>query len=82
VQFFHLLPFGPKSAFPLATKNIRIKVHIISTVVHVLYGCETWSFTLREVHRLGVFENEILRKICGHCVMTSLMTCMPYKIFG
>jgi hypothetical protein len=23
----------------------------------VLYGCETWSQTLREEHRLGVFEN-------------------------
>ena len=27
----------------------------------VLYGCETWSFTLREEHRLRVFENRVLR---------------------
>ena len=31
----------------------------------VLYGCVTWSLTLREEHRLGVFENKVLRKIFG-----------------
>jgi hypothetical protein len=31
----------------------------------VLYGCETWSLTLREKHRLGVFENMVLRRIFG-----------------
>ena len=30
-----------------------------------LYGCETWSVTLREEHRLRVFENRVLRKIFG-----------------
>jgi hypothetical protein len=29
----------------------------------VLYGCETWSLTLREEHRLKVFENRVLRGI-------------------
>jgi hypothetical protein len=29
----------------------------------VLYGCKTWSLTLREEHRLRVFENRVLRKI-------------------
>jgi hypothetical protein len=29
----------------------------------VLYGCETWSFTLREDCRLRVFENRVLRRI-------------------
>jgi hypothetical protein len=28
-----------------------------------LYGCETWSLTLREAYRLGVLENRVLRKI-------------------
>jgi hypothetical protein len=28
-----------------------------------LYGCETWSLTLREEHRLRVFENRVLRRI-------------------
>jgi hypothetical protein len=31
----------------------------------VLYGYETWSLTLREEHRLRVFENRVLRKIFG-----------------
>jgi hypothetical protein len=31
----------------------------------VLYGYETWSLTLREEHRLRVFENRLLRKIFG-----------------
>jgi len=31
----------------------------------VLKGCETWSLTLREEHRLRVFENRLLRKIFG-----------------
>jgi hypothetical protein len=31
----------------------------------VLYGCETWSLTLREEHRLRVFENWVLRRIFG-----------------
>jgi hypothetical protein len=30
-----------------------------------LYGCETWSLTLREEHRLRVFENRVLRRIFG-----------------
>jgi hypothetical protein len=31
----------------------------------VLYGCETWSLTLRKEHRLRVFENRVLRRIFG-----------------
>jgi hypothetical protein len=31
----------------------------------VLYGCETWSLTLREEHRLRVFENRVLGRIFG-----------------
>ena len=32
---------------------------------YVLYGCETWSLTLREERRLRVFENRVLRRIFG-----------------
>jgi hypothetical protein len=42
---------------------MRIYKTIILPVV--LYGCETWSLTLREEHRLGVFENRVLRRIFG-----------------
>jgi hypothetical protein len=31
----------------------------------VLYGCETWSLTLREEHKLRVFEKRVLRRILG-----------------
>jgi hypothetical protein len=34
-------------------------------MLSVLYGCETWSLTLWEEHRLRVLENRVLRKICG-----------------
>jgi hypothetical protein len=33
--------------------------------VVVLYGCETWSLTLRKERRLKIFENRVLRKIFG-----------------
>ena len=32
---------------------------------YVLYGCETWSLTLREERRLKVFENRVLKRIFG-----------------
>jgi hypothetical protein len=34
-------------------------------VLVVLYGCETWSPTLREEHRLKVIDNRVLRRIFG-----------------
>jgi hypothetical protein len=43
--------------------EIRTYKTIILPVV--LYGCETWSLTLREKHRLRVFENRVLRRIFG-----------------
>jgi len=36
-----------------------------TVILPVVYGCETWSATLREEHRLRVFENRVLRKISG-----------------
>jgi hypothetical protein len=42
---------------------MRIYKTIILPVV--LYECETWSLTLREEHRLRVFENRALRRIFG-----------------
>jgi hypothetical protein len=60
-----LLPFSSEpSVFSSAVKkNIRIYKVIILPVV--LYGCGTWSSTLREEHRLRVFENRVLRRIFG-----------------
>jgi hypothetical protein len=36
-----------------------------SYITFVSYGCESWSITLREKHRLRVFENRMLRKVFG-----------------
>ena len=45
--------------------NLKTKIYrtIISPVV--LYGCETWSLTLREERWLRVFENRVLRRAFG-----------------
>ena len=42
-----------------------IKIHRIIKLPVVLYGCETWSPTLREECRLRVFENRVLRRVFG-----------------
>ena len=49
----------------LISKNIKIKIYKIIIVTIVLYGCKTWSLTLREERRLRVFENRVLRRIFG-----------------
>ena len=66
--------------FLLAIRRVLLSV--------VLYGCETWLLTLRDECRLRVFENRVLRGICGHkrgenYIMRSLMICTPHRIlFG
>jgi hypothetical protein len=37
----------------------------ITKILPVFHGCETWSVTLREEHRLRVIENRMLSKIFG-----------------
>jgi hypothetical protein len=49
----------------LLSKNIKIKIYRTIILPAVLYECETWSLTLREVRRLRVFENRVLRRIFG-----------------
>jgi hypothetical protein len=49
----------------LLSKNTKIKIYKTIILPVVLYGCETWSLTLREEHRLRVFENKVLRRIFG-----------------
>jgi hypothetical protein len=61
-----LLLFGPKSfAFTSHIKILKIKIYKTVILPVVLYGCETWSLTLREEHRLRVFEKRVLRRIFG-----------------
>jgi hypothetical protein len=49
----------------LLSKNVKMTIYKTITLPVVLYGCETWSLTLREEHRLRVFENRVLRGIFG-----------------
>jgi hypothetical protein len=52
-------------SFRLLSKNIKILIYRIIILPVVLYGCESWSLTLREERRLRVFENKVLRRIFG-----------------
>ena len=49
----------------LLSKNIKNKIYRNIISRFALYGCETWSLTLREERRLRVFENRVLRGIFG-----------------
>jgi hypothetical protein len=60
------MPFSPQSfVFPFYIKDIKIKIHKTVMLPVVLYGCETWSLTMREEHRLKMFKNRVLRSISG-----------------
>jgi hypothetical protein len=50
---------------PLLSTNVKVKIYKTIILPVVLYGCETWSLTLKEEHRLRVFENRVLRRIFG-----------------
>jgi hypothetical protein len=49
----------------LLSRNIKVKLYRTVILPVVLYGCETWSLTLREEHRLEVFDNNMLRRMFG-----------------
>jgi hypothetical protein len=46
----------------LLSRNVKVKIYKTIILPVVLYGCETWSLTLKEEHRLRVFENRVLRE--------------------
>jgi hypothetical protein len=52
------------SSRPLS-RNVKVKIYKTIILPVVLYGCETWSLTLWEEHRLRVFENGVQRRISG-----------------
>ena len=69
----------------------KIKIYRIIILPVVLYGCETWSLTLREKRMLWVFENRVLRRVFGpkrdevtgngeNYIMRSLGIFIPYPI--
>jgi len=47
----------------LLSKSLKIEIYRTIILPVVLYGCKTWSLTLREEHRLRVFENRVFRRI-------------------
>jgi hypothetical protein len=54
-----------QNPIPSYLLSMRLKIRIYETIILpvVLYRCETCSLTLREEHRLRVFENRVLRRI-------------------
>jgi len=49
----------------VAVQKFKIKVYRTIILPVVLYGCKTWSLTLREERRLRVFESRVLRRVFG-----------------
>ena len=49
--------------------SLSLSLSLVSYLVIIFklffYGCKTWSLTLREEHRLRMFESRVLRKIFG-----------------
>ena len=75
----------------LPNKCIKSITHLLHVLVNDLYGCETWSLTLRKDRRLRVFENRVLRRVLEpkrdevtgngeNYIMRSLVICTPYPI--
>jgi len=75
----------------LLSKTLKIKVYRTIILPVVLYGCETWSLTLREERRLPVFENRVLKRVFGpkrdevtgngeNCIRRILGISTPYPI--
>jgi len=49
----------------LLSKNLKIKIYRNIILPVVLYGCETWSLTMRNERKLRMFNNMVLRRIFG-----------------
>jgi hypothetical protein len=49
----------------LLSKNVKVRIYKTIILLVVLYGCETWSLTVREEHKPRVSENKVLRRIFG-----------------
>ena len=88
-----MLSFGAES-FVLQFANQNVKIKIYKTIYNFtcfMYGCESWSLTLKEELRLRVFDSRVLRRIFGpkrdevtgngeNYIMRSLMICTPHQI--
>jgi hypothetical protein len=76
----------------LLSKNLKIKIYRTIILPVVLYGCETWTLTLRKESRLMLFENRVPRRIFGprrdavqgsgeNYILRSLMICTAHQIW-
>jgi len=74
----------------LLFKNLKIKIEG-TIILPVLYGCETWLLTLREEHKLRMFENRVLRRIFAiksvytnkvHLCFNKSLLCFKPFLFG
>ena len=60
------MSFGAGSfVFQFTIQKLKIEIYRTIILPVVLYGCETWSLTVREEDRLRVFENKVLRRVFG-----------------
>jgi hypothetical protein len=72
------------------SKNLKIQIYKTVILPVVLYGCETWSLTLGEEHRLRGFENSLLKRIFGlkgrktdrgeNYIMMNFITCILHRM--
>jgi hypothetical protein len=84
---------NPLSSSQLS-KNLKTEIHRTIILPFVFYDCETWPLILKKEGRLRLFENKVLRRICGlrrdevtgsgeNYIMMSLINCTPHPIlFG
>jgi hypothetical protein len=71
----------------ILSKNVKIKIYKTIILPVAVYGCETWSLTLRKVNRVKAFESRVLRRIFvpsreggENCIMRSSMICTVHGL--
>jgi hypothetical protein len=77
-------------SYSLVSNNLKIKVYKTAILPVMLYGCETWSLTLREEHRLRVLQNKLLGGYLHlkgsktdrgeNCIMMNFTACILHRI--
>jgi hypothetical protein len=76
-----------KTILDLVTACYPSVQNILSPSLDVIFGCETWSVTLREEHKLSVLENRVLEKIFGSKreevteILGSFMFCASHQMY-
>jgi hypothetical protein len=76
-----LLPFGQESFISQFSKYIEIKIYGLIVLPVFLYGCETWSFTLKIEQRRRICKKMFGSKSGGlNCVFTGVMMYTSHQI--